>query len=59
MSWNTEVSIMIRTLINDFGPQYEYTDDRLEQVAAVAAQYVQSDANLDQKYNINILITKN
>lgn len=55
MSWNIEIPLIIRTLINDFGSTPSYSDERLEQVSVVAAQYVQSDVNLDQKYTINIV----
>lgn len=55
MSWQIEIPLIIRTIINDFGPIYSYSDERLLQVAVVAAQYVQSDVNLDNKYIINIV----
>lgn len=55
MSWKKEIPIIIRTLINDLGPSYTYTDNRLIQISVVAAQYVQFDVNLDKKYTINII----
>jgi hypothetical protein len=55
MSWKREIPIIVRTLINDLGPDYTYPDNRIVQVSVVAAQYVQFDVNLDQKYTINIV----
>jgi hypothetical protein len=37
------------------GPNPTYCDDRLHQLITVAAQYVQFDVNLDNKYDINII----
>jgi hypothetical protein len=54
MSWQIEIPIIVRTLINDLGDQPSYSDDRLLQVIAVAAKYVQFDVNLDHKYEINV-----
>jgi hypothetical protein len=54
MSWKTEIPIVVRTLVNDWSDQPLYSDDRILQVITVAAQYVQFDVSLDQKYNINV-----
>ena len=54
MSWQTEMVTIVRVLINDLSTTPTYSDDRLEQLIAVAAQYVQFDVNLDNKYTINI-----
>ncbi len=55
MSWNVEIPIIVRTLINDLSENPTYTDDRIVQVIAVAAKYVQFDVNLDQSYTINVV----
>lgn len=45
---------MVRTLINDTTNPPAYSDERLLQVIAVAARYVQFDVVLDHAYNINV-----
>lgn len=54
MSWNTEISTIVRVLINDLQQPYAYSNSRLEQVIVVAAKYVQFDVVLDHTYTINI-----
>lgn len=54
MSWQIELPIIVRVLINDFGDEQQYGDDRLLQVITVAAKYVQFDLSLDQKYNVDV-----
>jgi hypothetical protein len=54
MSWQTELPIIVRTLVNDLSDQPTYSDERLWQVIAVAAKYVQFDVVLEQTYNIDV-----
>lgn len=54
MSWQTEIPIIVRTLINDVSDQPTYSDARIAQVIAVAAKYVQFDVVLDHKYNVDL-----
>jgi hypothetical protein len=54
MSWQIELPTMVRILINDFGEEQQYSDDRLLQVITVAAKYVQFDVSLDIVYAINV-----
>jgi len=54
MSWQIEIPIIVRTLINDLGDQPVYSDERIQQVIAVAAKYVQFDVVLDYTYNIDV-----
>ena len=54
MSWQIEIPIIVRALINDLGDQPVYNDDRLLQVIAVAAKYVQFDVSLDYTYQIDL-----
>lgn len=54
MSWQNEIPVIVRTLIDDFGDIPTYSDDRLLQIIAVAAKYVQFDVNLDKVYEINL-----
>ena len=54
MSWQTEIPIIVRTLINDLSETPTYSDERILQVVSVAAKYVQFDVVLDQKYIVNV-----
>lgn len=57
MSWDVDMTLMVRTLISDLDPvNPTYTDARIQQVIVVAATYVQQEANLDKTYAINITI---
>jgi hypothetical protein len=55
MSWNIEIPIIVRTLINDLSDTPSYSDERLLQVIVVAAKYVQFDVVLDHQYSINVV----
>ena len=55
MSWKTEIPIIVRTLINDLSDTPTYSDERILQVVAVAANYVQFDVVLDTSYTINVI----
>lgn len=55
MSWQVEIPIIVRTLINDLDDSNQtYSDERLLQVITVAAKYVQFDVNLDHLYKIDV-----
>jgi hypothetical protein len=54
MSWKKEIPIIVRTLINDLSDTPTYSDERILQVIAVAAKYVQFDVVLDHSYTINV-----
>lgn len=55
MAWQDEMTIITRTLINDFKDPYEFSDDRLQQLLTVSAKYVQFDVNLDHTYQVDVL----
>jgi hypothetical protein len=55
MSWQNELTIITRTLINDLNEPYEYSDARIQQVLTVAGKYVQFDVNLDYPYIIDVV----
>lgn len=55
MAWQDELTIITRTLINDWNTPYEYSDARIQQVLTVAAKYVQFDINLDYAYTIDVV----
>jgi hypothetical protein len=55
MSWKKEIPIIVRTLINDLSETPTYSDERILQVVAVAAKYVQFDVVLDHQYVVNVV----
>jgi hypothetical protein len=55
MSWNIEIPIIVRTLINDLSDSPTYSDERLLQVITVAAKQVEFDVNLETPYEINVV----
>lgn len=55
MSWKVEIPIIVRTLINDLSETPTYSDERLLQIIAVAAKYVQFDVVLDHAYTVNVV----
>lgn len=55
MSWQIEIPIIVRTLINDLDEgNQKYSDERMLQAIVVAAKYVQFDINLETKYTLDI-----
>jgi len=55
MSWQTELTTMVRTLINDATKPYQFTDDRIIQTILVAGKYLQFDVSLDHTYSIDVI----
>ena len=55
MSWQTEMTTIIRVLINDYTSPYTYSDSRIQQTILVSTQYVQFDVNLENKYTIDLV----
>lgn len=54
MSWNLEIPIMVRTLINDLSDDPTYSDERIQQAIVVAAKYVKFDVTLENEYTIDV-----
>lgn len=55
MSWQGQISTMVRHLISDVDPtNYKYTTKRLETAILVSAQLVTFDTDLKQSYSINV-----
>jgi hypothetical protein len=50
--WNIEIPIIVKNLIGD---SINYTDERINELAIVAANYVVFDVNLNKKYIVDIL----
>lgn len=58
MAWQEELTIIVRSLINDWCSQNsnpEYSDSRIQQLVVVAAKYVVKDIDLITKYNIDVV----
>jgi hypothetical protein len=56
MSWQAEIPIIVRTLINDLDESNQsYSDERLLQIITVAAKFVQFDVSLKSEYLVNIV----
>ena len=55
MSWQTELTIIVRTLINELNEPYEFSDARIQQILTVAGKYVQFDVNLEHPYTIDVV----
>lgn len=55
MSWQIELPLIVRVLVNDMADQPVYSDDRLLQVVTVAAKYVQFDVVLDHQYSVDVV----
>lgn len=54
MSWQIEIPLVVRTLINDLDNSPTYSDDRLQQTIIVAAQYVKREMNFDREYSVDL-----
>ena len=54
MSWQNEIPLIIRSLINDLDDNPTYSDSRIQQLSVVAALYVVGDINLSTVYTIDI-----
>lgn len=55
MSWQGQISTMVRHLVNDLEPtNYKYSDKRIETTILVAAQLVSEDIDLVNDYSINV-----
>lgn len=56
MSWQAEIPIIVRTLINDLNESNQsYSDERLLQIITVAAKFVQFDVSLQHNYTIDVV----
>lgn len=55
MSWQGQISTMVRHLISDVDPaNYKYSAKRLETTILVAAQLLTTETDLKQLYTINV-----
>jgi len=55
MAWQTDITLMLRHMLNDLDSNnYTYTDARLEQAIAVSAQLVLSKHDFSTSYTVDI-----
>lgn len=55
MSWQGQMSTMVRYLVNDIDPEnYKYSDNRIETTILVAARIVTLEVDLINVYSINV-----
>lgn len=55
MSWQGEITTIVRTLINDVDPEnYSYSNSRLETSILVAAQIVRTEMDFENTYTIDV-----
>jgi hypothetical protein len=55
MSWQGQMSIMVRYLIDDVdSSSYKYSDKRIETTILVAAQFVTLGSDLNNTYTVNV-----
>lgn len=55
MNWRNEITLLIRSLINDFDETPMFSDERICQLAMVAAQHLVLEIEFNNKYTIDIL----
>lgn len=55
MSWQLELPLLIRSFINDLGDEPIYSDERIIQLALVAAQHTIIDIEFTNSYSIDII----
>jgi len=53
--WETEIPLVVRSLINDLGSPPTYSDSRLIQLTTIAARYTIMQVNFPTTYNIDIV----
>lgn len=54
MSWSTEITLIVRTMINDLDSPYTYTDARIQKAIVIAGQILNSQIDFDYTYTFDI-----
>lgn len=55
MSWQGQISTMVRYLVNDLDPaSYKYSPKRIETTVLVSAQIITLDTDFNNTYSINV-----
>lgn len=55
MSWQTTLTLIVRGIIGDFDTPYQYSDQRLQQIITIGAQFVTSELTLPYNYTIDVV----
>ena len=54
MGWQIELNLMVRSLICDMTDEPNFSDERIQQVIVIAAQYVIYELDMMSKYTVNV-----
>lgn len=54
MGWQVELNLMVRSLICDMSDEPNFSDERIQQVIVIAAQYVIHELDILSHYEIDI-----
>jgi len=54
MSWSTDMTLIVRNMINDLSEPYTYTDARIQKAIVIAGQIQCSQMNFDYDYTFDI-----
>ena len=54
MGWQIELNLMVRSLICDMTDNPNFSDERIQQVIVIAAQYVIYELDMMSKYTVNV-----
>ena len=54
MSWNTEITELVRVLINDLDTTETYTDSRIERVIIIGATQVLQEVSFPTEYTVDV-----
>lgn len=54
MSWDVDLTLMLRYLINDIDDEPTYSDARLKTLIVIGASYVVQECTLDTSYTVSI-----
>lgn len=55
MSWQNEMVIIVRHLIDDLDPNnYQFSDDRIEEAIVVAAQLIHNETEFNTAYTVEV-----
>lgn len=54
MSWQNEIVRMVRYLVDDYVEPLTYTDERLEELCVIGAQFVVLNLDFDKDYSVDV-----
>ena len=54
MAWQTELTLIVRHIINDLGDTPTYDDSRLQELILVAAQFLIQELDFSKSYTVDV-----